>query len=335
MTNPTVDFTPAADSLLRKPRLDHVTEFPLLGVGLRLETNSAYVRDLAEETFAMWRAVPAELVGRRENPFRIRMVITEGSEREPANGQPALRYILYDDARYLVHTPGSVAMVDPDRGEAAAYMTAELASHRSLFRHSVLEAIGLSLVAHHDRHPIHASAVGRDDHVVLLAGASGVGKSTLAYMAHATGLDVLSDDTVWVQLDPDTRLWGWTRRVHLTPESQRFFPELQTLERSETDSTGKLVINLDRTEGPKSFVRREGTVCILERGAKTPSLERVDSGELARALSTHLTQGYDRYPERLEAAVRALARNGGWRLRLSDDPRDAMPVLLKLVDENR
>jgi len=335
MTHQTVDFTPPTDSLLRKPRLDHVVEFPLLGVGLRVETNSVYVRELLEQTFGMWRGVPDELVVRRDDPFRIRVIVTDGSEREPEGGRPALRYILYDDARYIVHTPGSVAMVDPERGDAAAYITAELASHRSFFRHSVLEAIGLSLAAHHDRHPIHASAVGRGDHVILLAGASGVGKSTLAYMAHSAGLDVLSDDTVWVQLHPEIRLWGWTRRIHLTPESERFFPELAALEPRQTDSTGKLVVELDPGGKARSFVRREGTVCIIERGGKSPSIERLERDDLIRALSTHLTQGYDRYPERLDATVHALARNGGWRLTLNDDPRNALPALLKLVDENR
>ena len=331
MKHPVVDFTPPTDSLLRNPRLDHVVDVPLLGVPLRFETNSAYVRDFVEDTFGAWRELPASLVSRRD-PLRITVQVTDGSEGGPEGSTPALRYICYDDARYIIHTPGSVAMVDPDRGEASAYVTADLASRRALFRHSVLEAIGLSLVAHHDRHPIHASAVGRGDRVVLFAGASGSGKSTLAYMAHAAGLEVLTEDALWVQLDPSLRFWGWARHIHLRREATRFFPELVDHPTRDTDASGKLVVDIRREHEAHSFEKSKGTVCIIERGAASPTLEPLSRDELIRVLTDQLTQGYDRYPERLDATVNAVARDGGWKLRLTDDPREALPLLLKLVE---
>ena len=58
MTDPVVDFTPPTDSLLRNPRLDHAVEIPLFGIAVRFETNSAYVRDLVDDTFGAWRARP-------------------------------------------------------------------------------------------------------------------------------------------------------------------------------------------------------------------------------------------------------------------------------------
>lgn len=332
MTHPVVDFTPPTDSLLRNPRLDHVAELPLLGVALRFETNSAYVRDLVEDTFGAWRALSGSLVSRRA-ALRIRVQVTGGSEDAPEGSLPALRYICYDDARYIIHTPGSVAMIDPDRGEASAYVTADLASHLALFRHSVLEAIALSLVAHHDRHPIHASAVGQGDRAVVFAGASGSGKSTLAYMAHRAGLDVLTEDALWVQLDPALRFWGWARHIHLKREATRFFPELAHHPTRDTDASGKIVVDIQGERQARSFEKSKGTVCIIERGAGSPSLERLSRDELTRILTDQLTQGYDRYPERLHATVDAIAADGGWKLKLTDDPQAALPLLMRLVDE--
>ena len=329
MTHPVVDYTPPTDSLLRNPRLDHAVEVPLLGVPLRFETNSAYVRDLVEDTFGAWRALPGSSVS-PDRALRVTVQVTGGDEGTSADSLPALRYICYDDARYIIHTPGSVAMIDPDRGEASAYVTADLASRRTLFRHSVLEAIGLSLVAHHDRHPIHASAVGRGDRVVMLAGASGSGKSTLAYMAHSAGLDVLTEDALWVQLYPALRFWGWARQIHLKPEAVRFFPELAGRSVRDTDASGKMVVDVEREA--QSFEKSNATVCVIERGAGSPGLERLSRNDLVRILTDQLTQGYDRYPERLDSTVDAVAADGGWRLRLTDDPREALPLLLQLVE---
>jgi hypothetical protein len=330
MTHPTVDFTSPTDSLLRNPRLDHSIDVSLLGIALRFDTNSAYVRDMVEDTFGAWRNLPSSLISPGD-PLRVTVQVFAGSEGAEEDALPALRYICYDDARYIIHTPGSVAMIDPDRGEASAYVTADLASRRALFRHSVLEAIGLSLVAHHDRHPIHASAVGRGDHVVLFAGASGTGKSTLAYMAHAAGLDVLTEDALWVQLDPGLRFWGWARHIHLRPEATRFFPELAGHAIRDTDASGKIVVDIRREHEAHSFEKSKGTVCVIDRGSGSPSLERLSRADLVRILTDQLTQGYDRYPERLESTVAAIATDGGWKLSLTDDPREALPLLMKLV----
>ena len=331
MTHQIVDFTPPTDSLLRKPRLDHSLEVPLLGVPLRFETNSAYVRDMIEDTFGAWRSLSADLISRKD-ALRITVQVTGGDEGAVNDALPALRYICYDDARYIIHTPGSVAMVDPDRGEASAYVTADLASHRALFRHSVLEAIALSLVAHHDRHPVHASAIGRGDHVIVFAGASGTGKSTLAYMARVAGLEVLTEDALWVQLHPVLRFWGWARHIHLKPEATQFFPELLGSGVRDTDASGKIVVDVRREHEAHSFEKSAGTVCVLERSRGAPSLERVSRADLVRILTEQLTQGYDRYPERLEPTVRAVAADGGWKLSLTDDPRDALPLLMQLID---
>ena len=70
-------------------------------------------------------------------------------------------------------------------------------------------------------------------------------------------------------------------------------------------------------------------------GERVETLERVSRAELISLLTDQLTQGYDRYPHRLESTVSAVAGDGGWRLTLTDDPREALPLLMKLVDGPR
>jgi hypothetical protein len=51
--------------------------------------------------------------------------------------------------------------------------------------------------------PLHAAAVIADGGAVAFAGPSGAGKSTLAAEFHGRGYDVLSDDLLAVEIDPD------------------------------------------------------------------------------------------------------------------------------------
>ena len=49
---------------------------------------------------------------------------------------------------------------------------------------------------------LHAAAVASGGHGVLIPGATGTGKSTIFRACHRAGLDVLSDDLVWLREDP-------------------------------------------------------------------------------------------------------------------------------------
>lgn len=57
---------------------------------------------------------------------------------------------------------------------------------------------------------VHAAAIAIAGQGILLPGPSGVGKTTLFEQAHRSGLQVLSDDLVWLQEEPagSFRLWA-------------------------------------------------------------------------------------------------------------------------------
>jgi hypothetical protein len=300
---------------------------PVLGIPTRFETNSGYVGDVVEEAFGLWRGPTDPGEAAAADPLRVRLVVYQADEGVASGA--VIRHLCPDPARVLVHSPGSLAVVDPERREAVAYVSTGLASDRDHFRREFLEAVTLALVTHFDRHPVHAAAIGRDC-AVLLAGPSGSGKSTLACLAHAAGLGVLSDDIVWVQLEPRFRLWGRPERLHLLPEAATFFPELAD-RGAVVDRNGQRKIAIAIADGNARFSADDAVVCILARGPKKPALVRLSRSEVHAALTRELAAGFDRHAHRLPAAIDALARNGGWQLTLSDDPREAMAFLTRMV----
>jgi hypothetical protein len=330
-SRPTVDFVPATDPLLRHHHLTYSAAPVVLGIEVCVETNSQYVRDLVEETFAWVGRGTGDLAAVSMRPVHVRIVVHEGSEFTDAHAP--VRYVSTDDGRLIVHSPGSVAIVDESRRESLAYVTAALAADREHFRTTVIEAITFALLACFDRHPIHAAALVRNDRAVLLAGPSAIGKSTLAYLAHAAGIRVLSDDRVWVQLQPSLRIWGTRETVRLTATALSLFPELGAASGPLTSgSGGKVTIPLTPlTEGSGQTASR-AVVCALVRGEQA-ALDRMSPASLSTVLLSQLSPGFDRFPRRMERVVERLTADGGWRLTLTNNARQALPFLRRMLDE--
>ena len=330
MNQPVVDFLPTHDPLLRHPRLEYALNLPVLGIDTRFESNSQYVIDLADEAFGAWRTHAPQMRSSTASVC-VRLVVHDNAEHGDAPSP--VRHISTDDGRLLVHSPGSVAIVDPSRRESLAYVTTALVAHRDHFCETVLEAITFALLASLDRHPIHAAAIARGGHALLLAAPSGTGKSTLAYLAHRSGIGVISDDHVWVQLVPALRIWGGPLNVRLLAEASGHFPELSQFEpASLTRGTLKTALKLGDVSQADHARCDSATVCVMTRGARV-SLERVGGSQLEEELARQLTPGFDRFAGRHNEVVRALTADGGWRLTLSDDPFDALPLLQRMLDE--
>lgn len=331
MSRPIVDFLPTNDPLLRHSPLEYFLDLPVLGIDTRFESNSKYVIDLATEAFGAWRALAPANRSATEI-VRVRFVVHDGTEH--ADALSPVRHISTDDGRLLVHSPGSLAIVDPSRRESLAYVTAALVADREHFRETVLEAITFALLASLDRHPIHAAAIAREGRAVLLAAPSGTGKSTLAYLAHRSGIDVLGDDRVWVQLVPALRIWGGSPGVRLLANASVRFPELSQLDAPSIRSGNlKTAVKLGAEARADHLVCDSAIVCVMARGEKV-ALERMGGSQMEVELARQLTPGFDRFAGRHDEVVRALTADGGWRLTLSDDPFDALPLLQRMLDEH-
>ena len=303
------------------PKLEHTLSLPVLGIDTRFETNSEAVVEMVEQSFGRWRELPASQ--RTEHtPVRVRIAVIDGSVPK---GTHSITYVSGPDHRLALRSDACVAEVDPPRRESIARVSAEAIQDREQFRVGILEAITFALLAAFDRHPLHAAAITRGDRTALLAGAGGSGKSTLAYLAYSAGLDVLSDDHVWIQLEQGCRIWGSAPHARLRSEAAVHFPEI------DHPGADKLAVHLAPRDAGHQLVARGPVVCILARG-DAASLTPLTTSEIESELISQLSPGFDRFPERNHAAFRRIAQSGGWRLTLSNDPRDSLPLLRRVLD---
>ncbi|HEX9705972.1 MAG TPA: hypothetical protein VGA20_12055 [Gemmatimonadales bacterium] len=330
MNDPSV-FDRPGDPVYHEIALHHVVELPVLGVNITFESNSAAAIDAVEETFGMWRGLSAspELI-EPGSSARIRLIVHDGDEGPTLHAPVVAR--LADPDRLLIHTPGSVALLDLGRRDAVAYITPALLADRAHIHYSLLHMLAFPLAIQYDRYPVHAAVIARGPTALLLAGPAGTGKSTLALQAQRQGMDVLSDDVTYIQLKPVYRVWGDVPgRVYLMSDAEAHFPDLAghapTLL---ANGTEKLLVRYNYAwSGPagRAPVAAQAGVCLLERNGGHASLAPATADEVRAFLRNELGIARTMFGEGVYQAVDTLAADGGWKLSLSQDPKDAVPFL--------
>jgi hypothetical protein len=316
--------------------LPHETTLPVLGLQTLFTTNDSSMLEIVDESFGMWRDLDARALDARElgaaDVARVRIVVVSDDERDARDADDgAITHEMSDDLRFVARSAGSVAESDPARRAATIRVTRVLAADRERFRTEMLEAVVLALLSCDDRHPVHAAAVANGGRAALFAAPSGTGKSTLAYACHEAGLDLLGDDHVRIQLAPSPRVWGWPGRVRLLAGTAARMGVADAPVRS-VNGKSKAVVDARRDVGASRLVADDATVCMLTRDGGGVSLEPLAPDALAHALEAQLAPGFDRFPARWPSVLRALTEHGGWRLNLSSDAREAVPLVRKLLD---
>jgi hypothetical protein len=183
----------------------------------------------------------------------------------------------------------------------------------------VVDTLLLFLLTRSGRVPLHAAGVAIGDTAVLLAGPSGSGKSTLSLAAMARGLQILSDDTVYIQLQPRLRIWGFPRPVHVFPADAPGFTGETRLR------AGKLKAAVPVSRGASAPVAERCAVVLLERGEGV-RLEPV-APAVAAAVLSRLEPGFDLLGQESAEAIAAVTAAGAWRLSLTRDPGAAAAAL--------
>jgi hypothetical protein len=195
-------------------------------------------------------------------------------------------------------------------------------------------ALTFFLVSFEDRAPFHAAALRRGATALLLAGPSGMGKSTLAYAASRRGAGLFAEDYVWVQQRPRFRLWGRPRGFHLPVEAARFFPELAGRAPAIlANGKAKIAVPVPRPGRAEAAWVDRAAVCVLGRARGAPRLSRLTARATARLLAAEMTAGFDIFADVVGPLVRHCCRHGGWKLWLSRDPREAVPLVQRLLEE--
>jgi hypothetical protein len=248
--------------------------------------------------------------------------------------QQAPAPVLRCEGPYLYQASGrnSVLVADRARGLAFGYVSPSTAADGPLVSSLYLQAALFYLLECRGFLGIHAAALARGGCGLLLRGASGQGKTTLAYAAARRGFQALSEDVVWVEVER-AAWWGAPWTFHLLPDARRLFPELagKPLERQPNGEV-KLAVELESVRpGSTTPSARAGPVVMLTRRPGVRSeLAAIDPAHARRewlagcAAREREVPGY-------EAAVAGLLRGGCFRLQLGDDLDAAIDLLEPLL----
>lgn len=250
-------------------------------------------------------------------PLRLRIDI---STTLSGTGQPAIQV---DGSRMTVRGPGAIGHAELDQGSAHCTVSAEYLNDPAVLRQEVLEPLVLMMLTQRDRAPLHASAFIVEGLAILLAGRTGAGKSCLAQAADTAGFQVLSEDTVYVQLAPSLTVWGWPTAVHLLAQDA---PEATGPKRLRGGRV-KQVVPL-RSASLRAIACNRAVLCFLSpsQGGEL-ALSRI-SPAVAEKRSWPLDEGFDLLPGPIAKAVAKLSAGGAWELRLTPNPAEAVRLLV-------
>lgn len=286
------------------------SEFSPLGIRLAVEADGPELLAAIADACHGWEGD----VEPTSRVLRLKLNLGRGPW---GTGDPEIQV---DGGRIRVSGRGVEAWADSAEGCAECQLSADYLHDREALRQEILDPLILFLLARSGRTPIHASGFVVGELAVLLAGPSGIGKSCLALAAHEAGFTLLSDDTIYLQLQPELRIWGVPRPIHLFPKDAPIGSGSAVRIRN-----GKLKHSVPVGAGLEAVTARRAALCILVPGAKV-SLQRIGQEEALRAHGT-FEAGFDLLRNDIGTALELLAQNGAWRLTLSANPAEAISLL--------
>ena len=204
----------------------------LLGGRFQFASNSRRLLSLAELAFA---GLPRHRLSTSEP--RLRVTLWLESERRAHRRSEPPPLAMMSGGGLLAGAPegSSFVSVSPQDGSALIVMSRDMLRFPYHARYELIEFAVFTLAARaQGLAPLHAACVGRDGRGVLLMGASGSGKSTVALHCLLRGLDFLSEDSVFVA--PATLLaTGIANFLHVRSDSLRWLapgPEVAAIRSS-------------------------------------------------------------------------------------------------------
>jgi len=220
----------------------------------------------------------------------------------------------------LLNGIGAIGVADAWQGSAQASVSTDYLRAPDLLREQVIEPLALFLAGHAGRTPLHAAGIVVGELAILLAGPSGSGKSCLALAAQDAGLAVLSDDTVYLQRQPDLAAWGAPTPIHV------FAADAGAHDGAVRLRNGKRKLGIALRTHATGPMRRIAW-CRLARG-DTPHLSRIARAE-ALAGFANPEPGFDLFTADILRAGERLVARGAWELTLGRDPVASIDLLLR------
>ena len=307
----------------------------LLGARFVFESESAELMRLVDWAYA---GLPRHTLSARVPRLAVRLVLG-GSARSRNSNDPA-PLAMSSGVGFLCGASPKTSMtaIYPSGRAAVVVIERELLRFPYHLRYELIEFAVFTLAARvQNLVPLHAACVGSGGRGLLLLGASGAGKSTAMLHCALAGLDMVSEDSLFVT--PDTlRATGVANFLHIRRESLRFLQarEAAELRRSPTirrrSGVEKLEIDLrqPRFRLASRPVELVGVVELCPRRAGAgASLAALRAHQLLARLRD--SQPYARGLRSWPVFSRAVRRLPAFELRRGRHPNETVEVLQQLL----
>ena len=215
-----------ADPFEERSTVAMYRDIHLLGARVRFESDSEDLLRLVDWAYA---GLPSHKLSRVAPRLRVRLVLTS-PERRRARAEPAPLQMMSGGGMLAgaAESSGFVVVSANERG-ALVVVTPRMLRFPYHTRYELIEFAVFTLTARVQKLvALHGACVGRAGRGVLLLGPSGAGKSTLTLQCLIDGLEILSEDSVFVT--PDTLLaTGVSNFLHVRADSLRWIARGRTL----------------------------------------------------------------------------------------------------------
>ena len=295
------------DPFLRETPLEHRCLHYPLGFALQLKTNSAEALEIAEAT---WGGRPQAF---EKSPLEVRLIVEPGGGHPPKPVYRAQAHLMS-----IVSDRENFAVCDYSRKFAFCRLNAAAINDRSFVSYYFLEAIANFTLTQLYLTPVHAACVALKGQGVLLSGASGAGKTTLAYFCAKKGWTYVSDNESWLVRAGGRTLLGNPRRIRFRESAVELFPELKSQQPS-PHPNGKMSIELSPEGLDTAYQCGVERVVFLARQAGAPTtLRRVPNGDALEYFIAELPLYEDWVREEQHISLNRIADLNPVELRYSD-----------------
>lgn len=250
-----------------------------------------------------------------ETIWRVHITVPAESQAVPPPERliDLVRYTGADDWLSIDLREWGNCFVDMKRGEAFAVLSASLAGQPELVCQVLINTILTNFITRHGYSMLHASALIKNEKILLLQAPHGTGKSTTALRLLSKGFRLLSDSMVYIgERDQDLWMGGFPiGRIKLRKDMLPLFPKLAAQSEAEAvRGETKYRVELKRVDpsmAASSMIRiRKVEYCLLERWGETGStVGSLTEDELWREIMVNSLH-YDT-PELWEQNLRGIA----------------------------
>jgi hypothetical protein len=327
----------ATDPFAERRRGARRATLQLLGARFVFESGSAKLMRLVEWAYA---GLPRHMLSVPAPRLAVRLVLGESAASRTRDEPEPL--VTSSGAGMLcgASSGSNIATVCPAQRAALVVVARELLRFPYHVRYELIEFAVFTLAARtQGLVPLHAACVGSGGRGLLLLGASGAGKSTAVLHCALAGLEVVSEDSLFVT--PDTLLvTGVANFLHIRRESLRFVParEAAALGRSPTirrrSGVQKLEIDLRQPRfrlAPRPLELAGVVELHPQRAEAGASATALESRQLLERLRN--SQPYAANLPGWRAFSRAVGRLPAFELRRGRHPEETVAALRRLLHD--